>query len=357
MRSDTTEVPAARPRRVRVERAAGAKDVGVGELAAPRASGFEPAVVPVGRVVRVGCGRARHCGARRAGDCRDEQRRGERDDTGARAGGGGHRITFGTHEPEVERNVRLVREDAGAGPALDLPMADAVLEVTPLGSRWATVDPFLFCVHHVDDYPAGNDALGRALRSAGATWARTSTASTAGGCITAHDEAVPGFPQHPHRGFGDGHVRATRVHRPLRFARRDGASGRGDVQWLTAGRGINHSEMFPPGPSRTLPNPLELFQIWLNLPAAASWSTRTSRCCGTTTCPGTWSPIRTGGRRRSRSSPAVPRGSPSAPPPDSWASSSRVRPRDPGGTSRRSRRSSSCRPPGSRHRARRLLRV
>jgi redox-sensitive bicupin YhaK (pirin superfamily) len=43
--------------------------------------------------------------------------------------------------------------------------------------------------------------------------------------------------------------------------------GQGDVQWLTAGAGINHAEMFPLVETAK-DNPAELFQIWLNLPAA-----------------------------------------------------------------------------------------
>lgn len=144
-------------------------------------------------------------------------------------------------------------------------MDDPVLETAPLGFQWVTVDPFLFCVHHVDDYPAGNDAMGPAASLAGRNLGMDMTGTD--GWRMYHGTTVPGFPQHPHRGF-----------ETVTFVRRGfvdhsdslGATarfGRGDVQWLTAGKGIVHCEMFPLL-ERAEPNPCELFQIWLNLPAA-----------------------------------------------------------------------------------------
>ena len=53
-------------------------------------------------------------------------------------------------------------------------------------------------------------------------------------------------------------------------ARKD-VMGNGDVQWLTTGAGCQHVEMFPLV-HQDKENPLELFQIWLNLPAAGKFS-------------------------------------------------------------------------------------
>ena len=81
-----------------------------------------------------------------------------------------------------------------------------------------------------------------------------------------HGDTVPGFPSHPHRGF-----ETVTIVRNGRIDHSDslGATARfggGDVQWLTAGKGIVHCEMFPLLHTDA-PNPTELFQIWVNLPA------------------------------------------------------------------------------------------
>ncbi len=140
----------------------------------------------------------------------------------------------------------------------------SVLETLPLGMPWVTADPFLFCVHHDDRYPAGNEKLGPAASLAGRKLGMDFDGKD--GWRMYHGEVVPGFPQHPHRGFET----VTIVRRGLvDHSDSLGAAaryGRGDVQWLTAGGGIVHSEMFPLV-ERDAPNPLELFQIWLNLPA------------------------------------------------------------------------------------------
>lgn len=141
--------------------------------------------------------------------------------------------------------------------------SETVLDVQPLGFPWVTLDPFLFCVHHEDFYPQGNQNFGPNRPLTGRDIGQDFTIKD--GWRMYHGQKVPGFPGHPHRGFET----VTFVRQGLiDHSDSAGASGRygaGDVQWMTAGAGIQHSEMFPLM-NMAGPNTLELFQIWLNLP-------------------------------------------------------------------------------------------
>jgi redox-sensitive bicupin YhaK (pirin superfamily) len=142
-------------------------------------------------------------------------------------------------------------------------MTSPVISTRPLGFPWQTADPFLFCVHHNDAYPEGNEKLGPRASLAGRDIGQDFSGKD--GWSMYHGDVVPGFPQHPHRGFET----VTLVRRGyIDHSDSLGATarfGRGDAQWLTAGEGIVHCEMFPLL-EETKPNPVELFQIWLNLP-------------------------------------------------------------------------------------------
>lgn len=139
----------------------------------------------------------------------------------------------------------------------------AILNIQPLGFMWPTTDPFLFCVHHHDHYPRGNDQFGPDASLKGRNLGQDFTIKD--GWRMYHGETIPGFPAHPHRGFEtvtvvmEGFVDHSDSH---------GAAGRygnGDVQWMTAGSGLQHCEMFPLL-KKDQENPMELFQVWLNLP-------------------------------------------------------------------------------------------
>ncbi len=145
-------------------------------------------------------------------------------------------------------------------------MSDSpALKTFALGFPWPTFDPFLFCVHHLDEYPPGNEQMGPAASLAGREIGMDFEGKD--GWRMYHGDVVPGFPRHPHRGFET----VTLARRGfIDHADSLGATarfGHGDVQWMTAGRGIVHAEMFPLR-ERAAGNTAELFQIWLNLPKA-----------------------------------------------------------------------------------------
>lgn len=139
-----------------------------------------------------------------------------------------------------------------------------VSDIRPMGFQWETQDPFLFCVHHEDKFPKGNEQMGPAVSLKGRSLGDDFIIKD--GFRMYHGKTVPGFPGHPHRGFETVTIVREGI---VDHADSMGAAGRyghGDVQWMTAGRGVQHSEMFP-CLHTDRDNPLELFQIWLNLPA------------------------------------------------------------------------------------------
>lgn len=194
-----------------------------------------------------------------------------------------------------------------------------VVQVKPLGFPWETMDPFLFCVYHDDAYPAANAQMGPQAALAGRALGQDF--SRKDGWSMYHGSVVPGFPAHPHRGFET----VTIVRKGL-IDHSDslGATarfGRGDVQWLTAGQGVVHSEMFPLLDA-SAPNPLELFQIWLNLPRQSKmakphftmfWSQDIPRLSATDAEGRRTEVAVIAGRLADAEAP------PMTPPPDSWA--------------------------------------
>ncbi|MBI2209330.1 MAG: pirin family protein [Deltaproteobacteria bacterium] len=76
------------------------------------------------------------------------------------------------------------------------------------------------------------------------------------------DDYKAGFPLHPHRGIETvTYVLAGTVHHKDTLGNA-GSIGAGDIQWMTAGRGIMHEEM-----PQVRPEGIAGFQLWVNLPA------------------------------------------------------------------------------------------
>lgn len=144
-----------------------------------------------------------------------------------------------------------------------------IKDIIPLGFMWPVRNPFLFCAHHLDNYPAGNERMEPVESLQGRNIGNDFTIKD--GWRMYHGDKIPGFPVHPHRGFEtvtivmEGFVDHSDSHGQA------GRYGAGDVQWMTAGAGLQHSEMFPLLKTGER-NPLELFQVWLNLPKSRKFA-------------------------------------------------------------------------------------
>jgi redox-sensitive bicupin YhaK (pirin superfamily) len=144
-----------------------------------------------------------------------------------------------------------------------------IKSIRPMNFPWEAQDPFLFCAYHKDFYPKGNDSMGPdpqmlAGRNIGSDF------TIKDGWRMYHGQHVPGFPYHPHRGFETITINKQGIVDHTDSLGAAGRFGEGDVQWMTAGKGIQHSEMFPLV-NVDEANTLEIFQIWLNLPKVSKF--------------------------------------------------------------------------------------
>ena len=71
-----------------------------------------------------------------------------------------------------------------------------IKKIKALGFQWETADPFLFCVHHEDFFPKGNDEMGPVTSLEGRHMGQDFIIKD--GFRMYHGMTVPGFPGHPH---------------------------------------------------------------------------------------------------------------------------------------------------------------
>jgi quercetin 2,3-dioxygenase len=139
-------------------------------------------------------------------------------------------------------------------------LKNLLMKIEPLSFPFKTPDPFLFCVYHKDQYPPGDAKMQAPKRGNGADFDPSAPYRMY------HGDRIPGFPQHPHRGFETITATITGIIDHTDSKGNAGRYGQGDLQWMTAGNGIVHGEMFPLV-NQDKPNPTRFFQIWLNLPS------------------------------------------------------------------------------------------
>lgn len=138
-------------------------------------------------------------------------------------------------------------------------MASTIRSIEKVNFPFSPPSPFLFCAYHKDFYPPAKDGFNAPRIGNGMDFNPSQPYRMY------HGTKIPGFPQHPHRGFET--LTCTLKGYVDHFDSKGfrGRYGEGDLQWMTAGSGVCHSEMFPLIKEND-DNTLVLFQLWLNLP-------------------------------------------------------------------------------------------
>ena len=137
---------------------------------------------------------------------------------------------------------------------------DAIIKTEKLSFPFKTPDPFLFCVYHRDLYPAGNEKMEAPKVGNGADFNFNSDYRMY------HGKKIPGFPQHPHRGFETITATMEGLIDHTDSKKNSGRYGEGDVQWMTAASGILHKEYHEENFSKA-GGDFQMVQLWVNLPA------------------------------------------------------------------------------------------
>lgn len=138
-----------------------------------------------------------------------------------------------------------------------------VKNIAKMDFQLSVQNPFIIAFHHKDLFPKGNGNMAPDSINPGENIGEDFDMKSPWRMY--YGDRIPGFPVHPHRGFETVTVMLDGFADHFDAKGAKGRYGKGDVQWMTAGAGTQHSEMFPLLNDNDV-NPMELFQIWLNLP-------------------------------------------------------------------------------------------